>query len=1079
MSRLIRGVGALLVLLALLFGAPLALLAWVGNPWPEGGWAEVQLLTNSTLIGLLAIIGWLAWAQMTACVLVEVAAAAKASRERGLVEAVAPDHGANRVVFATGGQQHLARTLVAWVAALGIGAGTLASAGTAHADTPTGHAPTVQTEGQGTEQDVGKQGASITAQSHTTLWRLAETHLDDGRQWRQLLELNRGAKMADNTVLANAAQTIPAGTTIRLPAGASGKTPTGETQKPEPTGRHTEVVQDDEYLSLIAKREMGDATRWRELYTANKDVIGSDPNLIYPGQRLVIPGSLGANEKTTSGHHSEGRDSQPPTHEQPPENELAQPQVEKTPEQQPTAPAESAPETDSATETPGTDAAGPDSAEGDEDHAFDAPWVLAGLAGGGTLLAGALFLGLRQRRRAQFRRRRPGRGIAAPAPELAATERTIIAAGAAAAATVEFMDQALRRLAAHAEAHAIPMPPLAAVEIHRDTLTLHLSGPAALPHPWQATPDQLHWHCDTNDPPEDLGPDADNVEPPYPMLATIGQGDDGETWLLNCEELGTISVAGDLTRGRDFARHIAAQLAVNPWSHAVAVECVGLGEETAGFGARITYHPPGDPARSATAEVLADAVAMVDRTSELEGDAPTGRTGQLDADTWPAQMLVVDAASSGPDGLDELIEVIAGHAGRTGTSIVLVGEGEDGPAGEVLRVTSAGRVIVEKAGLNLSAIGLTADEARGCALLYAQSEVLDDTEIPVDEHATEGWEAYVDRAGSLRREYTLPRNDRRDEPTSRLLTADDEHYLNESAVVAEDLERLAPQVTEKVRHEVEDKDPNLDQDVADWFARDCARPRLMLLGPVTAHTHGTALASRKPYFTELLAFLALRRRRGVTNDEIQEAFGITSTKVRDYVGIVRDWLGPNPATGEKHLPWAGKSQAAQTSGMFVYQVDDGLLIDVDLFRRLRKRGETRGDAAGLADHVRALELINGRPFDQLRPGGWSWLVEGERIDQYMTIAIADVALVVTTAFLEAGDLPRASEAARLAVLAAPDEEATRLSLAAVTEAEGDRREAQRILREDVCNRTDDDNAPPELSDRTQAIIRNHKWLETG
>ena len=62
------------------------------------------------------------------------------------------------------------------------------------------------------------------------------------------------------------------------------------------------------------------------------------------------------------------------------------------------------------------------------------------------------------------------------------------------------------------------------------------------------------------------------------------------------------------------------------------------------------------------------------------------------------------------------------------------------------------------------------------------------------------------------------------------------------------------------------------------------------------------------------------------------------------------------------------------------------------------------------------------------------------------------------------------------VLAAPYEEATRLCLVCVTEAEGDHREAERILREEVCNRSDDGGAPTELSERTQAIIRNHEWL---
>ena len=34
---------------------------------------------------------------------------------------------------------------------------------------------------------------------------------------------------------------------------------------------------------------MGDPTKWRALYEANKDIVGEDPGLIYPYQVLVIP----------------------------------------------------------------------------------------------------------------------------------------------------------------------------------------------------------------------------------------------------------------------------------------------------------------------------------------------------------------------------------------------------------------------------------------------------------------------------------------------------------------------------------------------------------------------------------------------------------------------------------------------------------------------------------------------------------------------------------------------------------------------------------------------------------------------
>jgi nucleoid-associated protein YgaU len=63
---------------------------------------------------------------------------------------------------------------------------------------------------------------------------------------------------------------------------------------PQPTGTigsgKTYVVVEGDSLSRIAKREYGDANKWRTIYEANKDLI-NDPDLIYPGQELKVPGA--------------------------------------------------------------------------------------------------------------------------------------------------------------------------------------------------------------------------------------------------------------------------------------------------------------------------------------------------------------------------------------------------------------------------------------------------------------------------------------------------------------------------------------------------------------------------------------------------------------------------------------------------------------------------------------------------------------------------------------------------------------------------------------------------------------------
>jgi nucleoid-associated protein YgaU len=48
------------------------------------------------------------------------------------------------------------------------------------------------------------------------------------------------------------------------------------------------TVQPGDTLSGIAQQQLGDATRWPEIFVLNRDVV-SDPDKIVPGQVLVLP----------------------------------------------------------------------------------------------------------------------------------------------------------------------------------------------------------------------------------------------------------------------------------------------------------------------------------------------------------------------------------------------------------------------------------------------------------------------------------------------------------------------------------------------------------------------------------------------------------------------------------------------------------------------------------------------------------------------------------------------------------------------------------------------------------------------
>ncbi|MFC8501028.1 LysM peptidoglycan-binding domain-containing protein [Pedococcus sp. NPDC057267] len=1076
----LTGLIAALAIVAIVIALPITLLAVGGNPLPEA-WPSLERVRaaltspdDGTLaLAALKILGWAAWAFLTGSIALEVLARVRGvsvPRLRGLQAPQAAAHGlvgAAILLFAaaplTGTPAHAAQLTAPTVAPATAYSGTVDDDQRTPAPDPTHVTTRVST--QAPTAPARPATVKHVVERGETLWSLAERYLGEGSRYAELAELNQD-------VLGPNPGFLSVGEVLQIPV-----TPQTGADHAE---SHRVTVQRGDTLSEIAEEELGDAAKYPEIFEASKDTVQpggrhlSDPDLILPGWELSIPTHHAAAPAATSQAHVPAAPEQPAP---------AQPPAPSAPGSVPQSTA-ATPPASRAVEQPGpAPAAADDEAQStaDADHQM-ASWMLAGLTGGGAMLAGAMLLALRSRRRAQFRARRPGRTIAAPEPLLAPVEKTLTAAGGPASVDVEVMDEALRRLAMG----TAPMPELAAVELAEHTLTLHLSTPAPLGSPWVGSVDQRHWTLPAGTDLREVGDLAPDQPAPYPLLVTIGAGDDGHVWLLNIEDL-DLSITGDTTFGRDFARYLAGEIACNPWSHGVRVDLLGVAHEVAPMNTdRIHVHTDvdNDPA----AEVLADAITMIDRSVDAGTDVTTARARQVGADTWPARLLLVDAANEpGSTGegqaashslaaLEQLLETVYQHAGQTGTSVVVRGDLEGTP-GLVLHVTDNGRVSLPHAGLDLVAVGLTSDEAQGCAALLAQSETLDDAPMPVDQSALEGWRAWSDEAGALREEHTIARHDPAlevDDQAVSLLEHDDEDYLRNGATTQDDLEALAPKVPERVRTAVADADPTLDDDLAMWWDEDCPLPRLTLLGPVGTRTRGTPVTKRKPYYTEVLAYLATRA-HGATPEELADAFTITPAKARDYVRIVRDWLGTNPRTGEDHLPDARKAPAAVARGVGVYQVLD-LLVDADLFRRLRVRGESRGPE-GVEDLRKALRLVQGRPFDRLRDGGWSFLSEGDRLDQHMICAIVDVAHLVTTYSLQAGDTRQARLAAETASLAAPDEEIPRLDLAAVADAEGHPSEAGRILRDEVCNRTDDEDAPPELSERTQRIITTRDWHE--
>ena len=58
---------------------------------------------------------------------------------------------------------------------------------------------------------------------------------------------------------------------------------------PVPSSAQSYTVKSGDCLCAIARRFYGDDKRYIDIYNANKSIIGGNPNLIMPGQKLTIP----------------------------------------------------------------------------------------------------------------------------------------------------------------------------------------------------------------------------------------------------------------------------------------------------------------------------------------------------------------------------------------------------------------------------------------------------------------------------------------------------------------------------------------------------------------------------------------------------------------------------------------------------------------------------------------------------------------------------------------------------------------------------------------------------------------------
>ncbi len=734
------------------------------------------------------------------------------------------------------------------------------------------------------------------------------------------------------------------------------------------------------------------------------------------------------------------------------------------------------------------------------DTSVAGPQVSMLAAGGGAVLLTALgAAALLRARRRQFRVRRPGRAIAGTPPELAEIERTLLCAGQRGLADMTWLDQALRSLVHGLSAVAGgQLPDVVAVRLGRDELELILATPlsAAAP-PWLVDAAGLRWAIRRGD---ELPYDPALREvhmPPFPLLASVGYTPAGEHYLIDLERVGSLSLTGDRERCLNMARFIAAEVAYNSWSELVEVTMVGFGQEMAQMHPEQLQYTP-DPARVLTS-LRAHLTGVQDVIGQAEVDVATGRLTGVAGDTWGPRVLLIAPDPNGPveQNLADLLATLSEHAGRLTVAVVLAGTGPGAaqttsaepieaeptvaePTRWQLHIDADGVLTIPALGLQLIAEQLPLSEAAQLAQLLAHAATGPDQPMPAAD-GDQPWDAVADAAGGLRPEVTTAAT----APALRvagtwphrpnsILPLPPVEYSAKAATTEQDVAALAPGISDEMRAQIGELDPTLDEDLAAWRDPASDQPKLRLFGPIDVWS--AQLDPRpagRPQKIEAVAYLVTRP-RGATaaqtrTDLWPEDRGDRATsKVRNLMLGTRGWLGVNPHTGREYLP---PNPGEARGGLYLIE---GVLCDVELFRRLRIRAAARG-VDGMPDLQAALDLVTGVPFEGRRPRGYHWVLAAALDYRYIS-AIGDVAHTLATHHLTAGEPEAATAAAQAALTAGSTADDVLLDLVAACHARGDTDGGDTYVKKIMRNYEAD--TEEDIPVRTYEILLRRGWLPT-
>ncbi|MGP3951630.1 BTAD domain-containing putative transcriptional regulator [Streptomyces sp. 7N604] len=667
---------AFIALAVLLVGVPLALASQVGWPLPRTVPSLDTLqqeITATVFIKVLTVVVWVAWAQFTACVLVEA---------RAELSGV----GVPVRIPGAGPSQMLARQLVAALLLVGATAASFTPGLSQLGQQLDGNQrPTVaaaqQTPGQFVAEQVAEAAQQVAQHAdntkvqggqkarmeqggtkfyriqppegrhHDSLWEIAERHLDDGRRYKEIYELNKDRVQPDGSRLSQASLIRP-GWIMEMPADAHG-------------GELVEMPDDGPKVPENVREQIADYDKSSPTQSPSGGDSVTQPISVTPDSPTG-PEQLPADPGPTGGH-----------------------------------------------EQVATPAAESGSSFGLSDALMGAP-----------LLAAGLLAALGRRRRAALWQSAM-RAVGGRTPELAtptgaaADIQDSLFVGADPDA-VRDLDRALRWLAAALGAESKTLPTVYAAWLTDAELHLQLAHPAGQPPaPWQLGQDQTFWRVQRSD--LRSIENVDEAAAPYPGLVSLGTLDDARL-LLNLEAVpGIVSLSGRAADRTAVFASVAAELATNGWSDRLTVTLVGFGAELGALAPTRIRHVED------VAALLEDMRAETGQRRRALGNAGhdsvlTGRTGQAQHTQWAPHLVLLAAEPTEEEAVE--IAELAADSGRLGIGY-LVGATSDGLPGATweLEITSDGRLLAPLLGLELKAQLLPQEQHAAVVELFAAADL--------------------------------------------------------------------------------------------------------------------------------------------------------------------------------------------------------------------------------------------------------------------------------------------------------------------------------------------------------------------